>query len=103
MKNIKIGITLKNKSTQTVVESHIQLKGCRFVCEIIPYASEQDLEDILRSFKIDIRILGEEYRDKSFIGRMYCETKGIELIYNHRFSNSYLQKVVAQKEMEIQK
>ncbi|SFJ27966.1 adenylyltransferase/cytidyltransferase family protein [Myroides guanonis] len=96
----------KNKPTQTVVERYIQLKGCKFVDEIIPYATEQDLEDILRSFKIDVRILGEEYKDKNFTGRMYCETKGIELIYNrrdHRFSSSSLRKVVAQKEMEIQK
>jgi glycerol-3-phosphate cytidylyltransferase len=49
----------KNRPTQTVVERYIQLKGCKFVDEIVPYASEQDLEDILRSFKIDIRIVGD--------------------------------------------
>ena len=39
----------KNKPVQSVVERYIQLKGCVFVDEIVPYATEQDLEDILRS------------------------------------------------------
>lgn len=93
----------KNKPVQTVVERYIQLKACRFVDEIVPYATEQDLEDILRSFKIDVRILGEEYINKNFTGRIYCEEKGIELYYNtrdHRFSSSGLRKTVADREQE---
>ncbi|MBF0597735.1 adenylyltransferase/cytidyltransferase family protein [Faecalibacter rhinopitheci] len=91
----------KNRPTQTVVERYIQLKGCRFVDEIVPYATEQDLEDILKSFDIDVRIIGIEYKDQNFTGRTYCEEKGIELYYNsrdHRFSSSGLRKVVAEKE-----
>ncbi|NGY37391.1 adenylyltransferase/cytidyltransferase family protein [Flavobacterium sp. XN-5] len=91
----------KNRPTQTVVERYIQLKGCVHVDEIVPYATEQDLEDILRSFKIDVRIIGDEYKDKDFTGRSYCEEKGIELHFNtrdHRFSSSGLRKEVAEKE-----
>ena len=91
----------KNRPTQTVVERYIQLKGCKFVDEIVPYATEQDLEDVLRSFKIDVRILGDEYKDKNFTGRAYCESKGIQLYYNrrdHRFSSSALRKEVADVE-----
>jgi glycerol-3-phosphate cytidylyltransferase len=92
----------KNKPTQTVVERYIQLKGCKFVDEIVPYATEQDLEDILRSFKIDVRIVGDECRKQDFTGRMYCEAKGIELYFNtrdHQFSSSGLRREVHQKEM----
>ncbi len=91
----------KNRPTQTVVERYIQLNGCVHVDEIVPYATEQDLEDILRSFKIDVRIIGDEYREKDFTGRSYCEEKGIELHFNtrdHRFSSSGLRKEVAEKE-----
>lgn len=91
----------KNKPTQSVVERYIQLKGCKFVDEIVPYATEQDLEDILRAFHIDVRILGDEYEHKNFTGRQYCEEKGIELYFNtrdHRFSSSSLRKEVAEKE-----
>jgi glycerol-3-phosphate cytidylyltransferase len=93
----------KNSPSQSVVERYIQLKGCSHVDEIVPYATEQDLEDILRSFKIDVRIIGDEYREKDFTGRSYCEQKGIELYFNgrdHRFSSSSLRKEVAEKELE---
>lgn len=95
----------KNKPIQTVVERYIQLKGCKFVDEIVPYATEQDLEDILQSFKIDVRIVGDEYQDKNFTGRSYCEEKGIKLFFNvrdHRFSSSGLRKEVIGMEMKKQ-
>lgn len=91
----------KNRPIQTVVERYIQLKGCKFVDEIVPYATEQDLEDVLRSFKIDVRIVGDEYMDKHYTGRKYCEESGIALYYNkreHRFSSSGLRKEVQEKE-----
>ncbi len=91
----------KNKPAQSVVERYIQLKGCKFVDEVIPYTTEQDLEDILRAYKIDVRILGIEYQDKDFTGRAYCEEKNIKLLYNernHRFSSSSLRKEVYQRE-----
>jgi glycerol-3-phosphate cytidylyltransferase len=91
----------KNKPVQSVVERYIQLKGCKYVDEIVPYATEQDLEDILRSFKIDVRVIGDEYASKQFTGRKYCEQKGVTLFYNkreHRFSSSSLRKEVQEKE-----
>ena len=65
--------------------------------EIVPYATEQDLEDILRAFKIDMRIVGEEYKDINFTGRTFCEENGIDLYFNkrsHRFSSSGLRREV---------
>ena len=91
----------KNAPSQTVVERYIQLRGCIYVDEIVPYSTEQDLEDILKSFKLDVRIVGDEYKDRDFTGRKYCEEKGIELYFNsrdHRFSSSGLRKIVAEKE-----
>ena len=87
----------KNKPIQTVVERYIQLKSCKFIDEIVPYATEQDLLDILSSFKINVRIIGEEYKKINFTGKDYCIKKGIELYYNkreHRFSSSGLRNEV---------
>ena len=84
-----------------MVERCIQLKDRKYVDEIVPYVTQEDLEDILKSFKIDVRIIGDEYKEKNFTGRTYCEEKGIELYYNsrdHRFSSSGLRKQV--KEVE---
>jgi len=87
----------KNAPSQSIVERYIQLKGFKHVVEIVPYVSEQDLEDILHSFKIDVRIIGDEYVGKQYTGKDYCEAKGIEIYYNsrdHRFSSSGLRKQV---------
>lgn len=92
----------KNKPVQTVVERYIQLKACKHVDEIVPYATEQDLEDILRAFKIDVRIVGEEYKEKNFTGRAFCEESGIRLYFNkrnHRFSSSGLRKEISNKKV----
>ena len=50
----------KNGPSQSIIEHYIQLKGSKYVDEIVPYVSKQDLEDILRSFKLDLRIIGDE-------------------------------------------
>ena len=80
-----------NAPSQSIIERYIQLKGSKYVDEIIPYVLEQDVQDILRSFKIDVRIIGEEYKTIDFTGKEYCIEKGIEIYYNsreHRFSST---------------
>ena len=85
----------KNKPIQTIVERHTQLAAVRYVDEIIPYLREEDLEDILEMYPINVRILGEEYKDKDFTGRDICKSREIKLYFNvrdHRFSTSELRK-----------
>lgn len=87
----------KNKPIQTIVERYTQLKAISYVDEIIPYATEEDLEDILSMYHIDMRILGEEYKNGKFTGRATCNKRGIELFFNkreHRFSTSDLRERV---------
>ncbi len=91
----------KNNPTQTVVERYIQLQGCKYVDEIIPYATEKDLEDILKLYEIDVRIIGVEYKEKEFTGKDFCEQRNITLYYNerhHRFSSTNLRKEVFRRE-----
>jgi glycerol-3-phosphate cytidylyltransferase len=91
----------KNSPVQTIVERYTQLKGVIYVDEIIPYCTERDLEDILELYQIDVRILGEEYKDKDFTGKDICRRRGIQLYFNsrdHRFSSSDLRKRVAKNE-----
>jgi len=92
----------KNRPVQTVVERYVQLQACRYVDEIIPYTTEQDLEDVLQLYNIDIRILGEEYRDREYTGRQICLDRGIEIHFNkrdHRFSSTALRIAVADAEI----
>ena len=88
----------KNQPTQTIVERYVQVRSCKYIDEVVPYVTEDDLIDILSSFKIDLRIIGEEYRNKNFTGKEYCKKKGIQIYYNkreHRFSSSSLRKQVS--------
>jgi glycerol-3-phosphate cytidylyltransferase len=83
----------KNKPIQTIVERYTQLNAVEYVDEIIPYTTEQDLEDILSMLHIDVRIIGSEYKSGTFTGRAICSARGIEIYYNqrdHRFSTSDL-------------
>ena len=83
----------KNKPVQSIVERYTQLKGIKYVDEIIPYGTEEDLLDLMELYTIDVRILGEEYRDKDFTGRDICRKRDIDIVFNnrdHRFSTSDL-------------
>lgn len=89
----------KNQPIQTVVERYTQLKAVSYVDEIIPYSTEADLEDILAMYHINVRILGQEYRDKDFTGKDICRKRDIDLYFNkrdHRFSSSDLRKRVSE-------
>jgi len=93
----------KNPPVQSIVERYTQLNAIHFVDEIIPYASERDLEDILTMFSIDVRILGEEYRNKDFTGKDICRSRGISLYFNkrdHRFSSNDLRNRVAERQLK---
>jgi len=89
----------KNQPVQSLVERYVQLASVQYVDEIIPYQTEKDLEDILQMYPIDIRILGEEYREYEFTGKDICRARGIELYFNkrdHRFSTTDLRKRVCE-------
>lgn len=89
----------KNRPVQSIVERQIQLSACRFVDEIIVYTTERDLEDILLTLPIDVRVIGVEYADTNFTGRDICQMRGIRIVYNrrdHSFSSSNLRKRVAE-------
>ena len=91
----------KNSPIQSIVERYIQLQAVRYVDEIVVYQTEKDLEDILELYAIDVRVLGEEYKDKDFTGREICKRRGIHIHFNkrdHRFSSSGLRKRVADEQ-----
>lgn len=91
----------KNEPIQSIVERQVQLAATRYVDEIVVYNTEKDLEDILLTLPIDVRILGVEYQDKEFTGKDICNKRSIELVYNkrdHSFSSSSLRQRIAKIE-----
>jgi glycerol-3-phosphate cytidylyltransferase len=87
----------KNQPVQSVYERFVQLNAVEYVDEIIPYDTEQSLIDLLESTPIDIRFVGEDYKDKSFTG----DYLPIDIIYTnrkHSFSTSSLRRKVSNEE-----
>lgn len=93
--------TSKNAPVQTLLERQIQVSACRFVDEIVVYQTEKDLEDILLTLPVDVRILGHEYAHQAFTGKQICQDRNIQLVFNsrdHSFSSSSLRQRVWQAE-----
>ena len=81
----------KNKPVQSVFERWVQVEGCKYVDQVIPYATEEDLLNILKSYHWGVRIIGEDYYGKQFTG----SDLDIDIYYNtrrHDFSTSELRK-----------
>jgi glycerol-3-phosphate cytidylyltransferase len=61
------------------------------VDEVLTYNSEEELENILKSRKIDVRFLGDDYKNKKITGE-----KLVPEIYfidrSHGLSSSYYKK-----------
>jgi|TARA_B110000858_G_scaffold193821_1_gene247105 glycerol-3-phosphate cytidylyltransferase len=86
----------KNQPIQSVYERYVQLSSLQMVDEVIPYDTEQSLIDMLQSQPIDIRFIGEDYKDREFTGKEL----GINMYYTnrkHSFSSTNLRKLVQSK------
>ena len=90
----------KNKPVQSIVEREVQVSGCKYTDEVIIYDTEADLLDILDAVDWDVRILGEEYKDKDFTGREQTLEKCHFNKRPHNFSSSELRKRVAKEQFK---
>lgn len=91
--NPKVDRPDKNSPVQSLYERYTQLRGCKYIDEIIPYETEYDLINLLGIEPIHIRFVGEEYKDTYITGQDVCEKLGIEIVYNtrnHKYSSREL-------------
>ncbi len=78
----------KKKPVYSLEERKLILASCRYVDEVIDYASEEDLLKLLKTRNISIRFLGDDYKQKPITG----DDLGIEIYYtdrSHGLSTSY--------------
>lgn len=84
----------KNKPIYTIDERVVIMSSCKFVDEVITYNSEEELLQILKTRKIDVRFLGEDYKNKPITGA----DLNIDIYYTNRdhglSTSSYLRKIV---------
>jgi glycerol-3-phosphate cytidylyltransferase len=84
----------KNKPLYPLHERFIILSQNKFIDEILPYETEADLIKILLLKNVNVRILGSDYKDKFFTGRL----AHIETVYferNHDVSSSAIRKIIS--------
>ena len=84
----------KNKPIQTMYERFVQLDACKYEDKIIPYETEDDLYTLIMNTDVDIRIIGNEYRNEDFTAREV----GLEIYYNarnHQWSTTELRERIA--------
>ena len=89
----------KNLPVQTVFERWVQIQAIKEVDFVVPYETEQELQDMLLTILPHKRIIGEEYQGKPFTGH---DIEHIEHVYNsrrHSFSSSSLRRRMAEQEI----
>ena len=81
----------KEQPIETFEERMIRLQGCKYVDKILTYNTEQDLFNLLKELKPDVRFLGADHKGKPFTG----DDLNIKIIFNsrdHSFSSTNLRK-----------
>ena len=76
-------------------ERNMILSSLKQIDRIITYQIESDLYDILKSEQIDIRFLGDDYKNKAFTG----DDLGIPIHYldrSHGWSTTKFKKMIAE-------
>lgn len=85
----------KNKPVMSLFERYAILKSIRYIDEIVVYETEDDLVNLLKYLKPDVRFVGADHKDKPFTG----DTLPIKVVFNsrdHNFSTSELRKRLCQ-------
>lgn len=87
----------KNRPVETIMERWLRLKACKWVDEIIPYETENDVLNILKMGGIDIRFNGEDHagKDEPSIRDKVCFQENIKIAYvprHHDWSTTELRK-----------
>lgn len=59
---------VKNKPVMSFAERRIILEGIKYVDEILTYSTEDDLYELLKSTRYDVRILGADWKGKKYTG-----------------------------------
>ena len=85
----------KIKPILSLNERTMILNSLKQIDRIITYKTESDLYEILMNKKIDVRFLGDDYRDKSFTG----DDLDIPIHYldrSHGWSTTKFKKLIAE-------
>jgi glycerol-3-phosphate cytidylyltransferase len=92
----------KNKPVQSVSERYMTLAANKYVDQIIPYETEEELVQLILLIMPDVRFLGEDYKGKHFTGSNNLE--GIKIHYcsrKHSVSSSGIRTKILESKKAI--
>ena len=90
----------KNNPIQSLHERFIQLDAIRFVDYVLPYHTEKDMHTLLQVLRVNVRIVGEEYKNQPLSGEELHEQLNIKVFYNsrkHKYSSTELRERISKK------
>ncbi len=85
----------KLKPVLSYCEREEMLRSIIYIDDIIPYTTEEDLLNILKSRKYTVRILGDDYKNKYATGQEFSK----HIIYidrSHGWSTTKYKKLIAE-------
>jgi glycerol-3-phosphate cytidylyltransferase len=91
----------KNNPVFNLQHRRLILESIKYVDEVIIYKNEQELTNILLNTRIDIRFLGEDYRNKAI-----TSPEAVKEIYyinrDHGLSTSKYRKMITENKFETE-
>ena len=87
----------KNAPIQSFAERILLVKSVRWIDDVVLYHTEEDLYKILKELKPDVRVIGDDWRDREYTGH----DLPIAVIFNsrsHTYSTSELRERVYERE-----
>ena len=91
----------KHAPVQRLHERMVQLQAVRYVDEVVCYESEADLLELLKLLRPDVRVLGSDWRNRTYTGM----GMGVPVYWHeraHSYSTSGLRQRVVQAETELE-
>ena len=70
----------KNKPVQSYTERVTMVRAIKYIDEVVLYETEEDLANLLKELMPDLRILGDDWKNKPFTGH----DLPIEIYFNSR-------------------
>lgn len=90
---------------QSIYERFTQLKGVRYIDEIIPYGGREDMETLVASLNYDVRFLGADYIGGDWDGKEIEEKLGKEIHFvsrDHKISSTNVKKRIIESYLHEQ-
>jgi D-beta-D-heptose 7-phosphate kinase/D-beta-D-heptose 1-phosphate adenosyltransferase len=71
----------KGRPINTLPDRIAFLKSIKYIKEVIPFHTDDDLNSLVKRFQPEYFVIGEEYKDKKIIGKEWAK----EMIYVPRY------------------